>query len=98
MKIPIRILIGNIPEVTSTETWGDVIDNWEAYAVEWNASSGLNVDVAQAPVLDMFGDESVSIKSMVKDLGDPKKLFTEFSLGLFTKLIFHRFHRSITIT
>ena len=79
MKIPIRILIGNIPEVTSTETWGDVIDNWEAYAVEWNASSGLNVDVAQAPVLDMFGDESVSIKSMVKDLGDPKKLFTEFS-------------------
>ena len=79
MKLPIRILIGDIPNVDGTETWGDIIDNWEAYAVEWNASSNLGVDVAQAPVLDMFGDESISIKTMVKDLSDPKKLFTAYS-------------------
>ena len=79
MKLPIRILLGDIPNVGGDETWGDVIDNWEAYAVEWNASNSLGVDVAQAPVLDMFGDESISIKTMVKDLSDPKKLFTAFS-------------------
>ena len=79
MKLPIRILLGDIPNVGGDETWGDVIDNWEAYAVEWNATSSLGVDVAQAPVLDMFGDESISIKTMVKDLSDPKKLFTAFS-------------------
>ena len=79
MKLPISILIGNVPEPTSTETWGDIINNWESYAVEWNNSSGLGVDVGQAPVLDTFGDESISIKSMVKDLSDPKKLFTSKS-------------------
>ena len=79
MKLPIRILLGDIPNVGGDETWGDVIDNWEAYAVEWNATNSLGVDVAQAPVLDMFGDESISIKTMVKDLSDPKKLFTAFS-------------------
>lgn len=30
-------------------------------------------------VLDMFADEGISIKTMVKDMNDPKKLFTEFS-------------------
>jgi len=30
-------------------------------------------------VLDMFADESISIKSVVKDIKDPKKLFTDFS-------------------
>ena len=79
MKLPIRILLGDIPNVGGDETWGDVIDNWEAYAVEWNATNSLGVDVAQAPVLDMFGDESISIKTIVKDLSDPKKLFTAFS-------------------
>ena len=79
MKLPIRILLGDIPNVSGDETWGDVIDNWEAYAVEWNSANALGIDVAQAPVLDMFGDESISIKTMVKDLSDPKKLFTAFS-------------------
>ena len=79
MKLPIRILIGNIPEPTDSNNWGDIINNWEAYAVEWNNTSGLGVDSGQAPVLDMFGDESISIKSVVKDLSDPKKLFTSKS-------------------
>ncbi len=30
-------------------------------------------------VLDMFADEGISIKSVVKDMNDPKKLFTDFS-------------------
>ena len=30
-------------------------------------------------LLDMFADEGVSIKSVVKDMNDPKKLFTDFS-------------------
>jgi len=79
MKIPIRILIGDIPGPAVTETWGDIIDSWESYALVWNAASNLGVDPNQAPVLDMFGDEGISIKSVVKDLSDPKKLFTDFS-------------------
>lgn len=35
---------------------------------------GENLDA-----LDMFADEGVSIKSVVKDIRDPKKLFTDFS-------------------
>ena len=34
---------------------------------------GDNLDV-----LDMFADEGISIKSVVKDMSDPKKLFTDF--------------------
>ena len=30
-------------------------------------------------LLDMFSDEGISIKSVVKDMNDPKKLFTDFS-------------------
>lgn len=80
MKIPIKILVADIPDLSDTVTWGDVISNWEAYAVEWNAS-GFSVAGGNAPILDMFGDEGISIKSVVKDLNDPKKLFTEFSRG-----------------
>ena len=29
-------------------------------------------------LLDMFADEGISIKSVVKDMNDPKKLFTDF--------------------
>ena len=79
MRVPIRILVGELPGLSQGETWGDVISNWESYALEWNASSNLTVDPNEAPVLDMFGDEGISIKSMVKDLSDPKKLFTDFS-------------------
>jgi len=35
---------------------------------------GDNLDL-----LDMFSDEGISIKSVVKDMNDPKKLFTDFS-------------------
>jgi hypothetical protein len=80
MKIPLRILIGETLEIDETVTnWGDVIDTWETYAVLWNQSGGLSVDPTAAPVLDMFGDEGISIKSLVKDMSDPKKLFTDFS-------------------
>jgi hypothetical protein len=78
MKIPIKILIGNIPDLDPGVNWGDVIDNWEAYAVNWEAS-GFGSGQSQAPILDMFGDESVSLKEMVKNISDPKKLFTDFS-------------------
>ena len=35
--------------------------------------------LGQPPILDMFKDESVTIKKIVKDLNDPKKLFTSLS-------------------
>lgn len=35
--------------------------------------------LGQPPILDMFKDESITIKQMVKDLKDPKKLFTSLS-------------------
>lgn len=79
MKVPIRILVSEITLPETAETWGDIIDNWEAYAREWNSSNQLNVFQSEAPILDMFGDESVSIKQVVKDMKDPKKLFTDYS-------------------
>ena len=33
----------------------------------------------ESPVLDMFNDETINIKQVVKDLSDPKKLFTDIS-------------------
>ena len=42
----------------------------------------IKIAVGEAlEVLDMFADESVSIKSVVKDMNDPKKLFTDYSRG-----------------
>lgn len=79
MKTGLRILISDITAATPDQTWGDIIDNWEAYAREWNAVNALTVTQGEAPILDMFGDEGVSIKRMVKDLSDPKKLFTDYS-------------------
>jgi len=79
MKLPIRILLGELPEPTQGETWGDIINNWESYALEWNEISNLSVSPNESPVLDMFGDESVTLKDVVKDVSDPKKLFTAYS-------------------
>lgn len=79
MNIPIRILIGEIGSVGTDPKWGDIIDSWESYAQVWNQSNNLNVDPSAAPILDMFGDEGVSIKTEVKKLSDPKKLFTALS-------------------
>ena len=79
MKIPIKILLSDILDPTGALTWGDVIDNWQTYSTEWQSSNGLGVVQDEAPILDMFGDESLTIKQMVKDLNDPKKLFTSLS-------------------
>ena len=79
MKIPIKILLSDILDPTGSLTWGDVIDNWQTYSTEWQSSNGLGVVQDEAPILDMFGDESLMIKQMVKDLNDPKKLFTSLS-------------------
>jgi len=79
MKIPIKILLSDILDPTGALTWGDVIDNWQTYSQEWQSSNGLGVVQDEAPILDMFGDESVTIKQVVKDLNDPKKLFTSLS-------------------
>ena len=79
MKIPIKILLSDILDPTGALTWGDVIDNWQTYSTEWQSSNGLGVVQDEAPILDMFGDESLTIKQMVKDLNDPSKLFTSLS-------------------
>ena len=79
MKIPIRILVTDLAGELVDDTWGDVIDNWQAYAQEWQAANSLQVVQDEAPVLDMYGDESITIKKVVKDLDDPKKLLTGLS-------------------
>ena len=78
MKVPIRILVSGVPDPSGVTTWGDVISNWEAYAIEWDAAAAL-VAAGEAPILDMFGDEGVTIKQVIKDLSDPAKLFTDYS-------------------
>ena len=82
MKVPIRILLSGVPDPSGVTTWGDVISNWEAYAIEWDAAAAI-VANGEAPILDMFGDEGVTIKQVLKDLSDPAKLFTSYS-GSFT--------------
>lgn len=79
MQISLRILIGQTGQLATGITWGDVINTWETYAKEWNEADNLAVDPTEAPVLDMFGDEGISIKQIIKDLKDPKKLFTDYS-------------------
>lgn len=81
MRIGLKILLSDIVPPSDDITWGDIIDNWEAYALEWQASNALGVTQTEAPLLDMFNDEGVTIKRQVKDLSDPKKLFTDFSRG-----------------
>lgn len=79
MKIPIRIILTTLPDPGGTLTWGDVVNQWEAYSLEWQNASALQVAQDEAPILDMYEDESVTIKDVVKELSDPSKLFTEFS-------------------
>ena len=79
MRIGLKLLLSDIVAPAENITWGDIIDNWEAYALEWQASNALAVVQTEAPLLDMFGDEGISIKSSLKDLSDPSKLFTDFS-------------------
>lgn len=74
MKIPLKILIGNIPSSGALRNWDEIIDEWQEYSALWNLNSTI-----EAPVLDMFSDEGISIKSIVKDMSDPKKLFTDYS-------------------
>lgn len=73
MNIPIRILME-----------GSVVDElfpvWNTTELEWQNNPAIwNGSIPDIPVLDMFEDESLSIKTMVKDLKDPKKLFTSLS-------------------
>lgn len=78
MKIPVKILLTDLTLPTGI-TWGDVIENWEAYMLEWqNAGILANVE-PELPMLDMFSDEGVTLKEMLKDVQDPKLLFTEYS-------------------
>ncbi len=79
MKIPLKILITSAPEPQGATTWEEAFDNWEAYEALWQDFTGSGFIIDEAPVLDMFGDETVNIKTVVKDLSDPKKLFTDVS-------------------
>ena len=79
MKIPLKILITDAPEPQGSTTWDEVFANWEDYAALWQDFTGSGFIIDEAPVLDMFGDEALNIKTVVKDLSDPKKLFTDVS-------------------
>lgn len=79
MKLPIRILVTDLTTLPTGVTWGDIITNWEAYAIEWQQDNALPTIQSELPVLDMFEDESITLKRIVKDLNDPKKLFTDYS-------------------
>lgn len=79
MKIPLKILITSAPEPQGATTWEDAFDDWEAYEALWQDFTGSGFIIDEAPILDMFGDETINIKTVVKDLSDPKKLFTDVS-------------------
>ena len=79
MKIPLRILIGEYDTGTLPRNWEEQASQWEMTDANWEdtiISTSFNEGDF---VLDMFKDESVTIKQSVKDLADPKKLFTDYS-------------------
>ncbi len=39
----------------------------------------IKIQLGDSAILDMFKDEGISIRSVVKDMSDPKKLFTDYS-------------------
>lgn len=79
MKIPLRILVGELETGTLPQNWEDMAQQWETVTTEWeDVLIGSTIDENDG-VLDMFKDESVTIKQSVKDMKDPKKLFTDFS-------------------
>ena len=79
MQIPLKILVSSAPEPSESLGWEDAFDNWEAFTQTWDTFSGNGFIIDEAPLLDMFKDETLNIKQVVKDLSDPKKLFTEVS-------------------
>jgi hypothetical protein len=78
-SIPINILLGGITPEAVAATWSNIAENWEVYAANWETYTTIPADPDTIPILDLFIDEGISIKSIVKDLSDPKKLFTEYS-------------------
>jgi len=75
MRIPLKIYITDFDSANSGDEWQDITDNWEDYNNQWQqANAGL-----LTPILDMYNDEDITIKSIIKDLSDPKKLFTDYS-------------------
>lgn len=80
MRIPLRIQVGEFETgTTQAANWEDLAQNWEVTYTEWqNTIIASTIDENES-VLDMFRDESVTIKNSVKDMKDPKKIFTEFS-------------------
>lgn len=79
MQIPIRILVTDVSLADTGITWGDVIDNWEAYNKNWELAGDVATSTGELPILDMFNDEPLTIKHSVKDLSDPAMTFTSFS-------------------
>jgi len=79
MKIPVKILLTDITELPEGVTWGDVITNWEAYMLEWQEAGILDVQQSELPILDVFQDEGITLKQILKEVTDPKKLFTDYS-------------------
>lgn len=73
MNIPIRILMEGSVVDELFPLWNTNDTEWQNNPAVWNAS------FPDIPLLDMYKDESLTIKSMVKDLKDPKKLFTSLS-------------------
>lgn len=79
MKIPVKILLTDITELPEGLTWGDVITNWEAYMLEWQEAGILGVQQTELPILDVFQDEGITLKQILKEVTDPKMLFTDYS-------------------
>ena len=75
MKIPLSIFVGAFEQLNSGVTWAEIAQNWELYSENWDKGA-TNLE---SPLLDLFNDESITIKDVLKDLSDPGKLFTEFS-------------------
>lgn len=80
MRIPLRIQVGEFETgTTQAANWEDMAQNWETTYTEWqNTIIASTIDENES-ILDMFKDESVTIKQSVKDMKDPKKIFTDFS-------------------
>lgn len=79
MRIPLRILVNEVDLSALAADWEDMANRWEVQDTNWEDAVIESTLVENDGVLDMFKDESITIKQSVKDMKDPKKLFTDFS-------------------
>lgn len=73
MKVPIRIVVTDISNLPAGIGWEDILYNWDEVSNFWNE------DITIPFALDLYENESIQVKKVVKEKQDFATLFTDYS-------------------